>query len=50
MLFRSNDYRLAAGSPAIDTGANLSPDVVADIDGTTRPQRLAYDIGCYEMP
>lgn len=46
----ANDYRLAAGSPAIDAGANLSPDVVADIDGTARPQRLAYDIGCYEMP
>ena len=35
---------------AIDAGTNLSPDVLADIDGTTRPQRLAYDIGCYEMP
>jgi hypothetical protein len=20
------------------------------VDGTTRPQRLACDIGCYEMP
>ena len=46
----AHDYRLKAGSPAIDTGASLSPDVVADIDGTARPQRLAYDIGCYEMP
>jgi parallel beta-helix repeat protein len=45
-----NDYRLTAGSPAIDAGTNLSPDVVADIVGTTRPQRTAYDIGCYEMP
>ena len=45
-----NDYRLAAGSPAIDAGTNLSPDVVADIVGTTRPQRAAYDIGAYEMP
>jgi hypothetical protein len=24
--------------------------VVADIIGTARPQRLAYDIGGYEMP
>src|SRR6185436_9968406 len=46
----SGDYRLKEGSPAIDAGTNLSPDVVADIVGTARPQRLAYDIGCYEMP
>ena len=46
----ADDYRLKAGSPAIDAGADLGPDVVADIDGTARPQRLAYDIGCYEMP
>jgi len=45
-----HDYRLREGSPAIDTGAALSPDVVDDIEGTARPQRLAYDIGCYEMP
>jgi parallel beta-helix repeat protein len=45
-----NDYHLATGSPAIDTGVNLSPDVVTDINGTARPQRLGYDIGCYEMP
>jgi parallel beta-helix repeat protein len=45
-----SDYRLTTGSPAIDAGTNLSPDVVADIVGTTRPQRTAYDIGCYEMP
>jgi parallel beta-helix repeat protein len=45
-----NDYRLTTGSPAIDAGTNLSPDVVADIVGTARPQRTAYDIGCYEMP
>jgi parallel beta-helix repeat protein len=45
-----NDYRLTTGSPAIDAGTNLSPDVVADIVGTTRPQRTAYDVGSYEMP
>ena len=43
-------YQLKTGSPAIDAGTNLSPDVVADINGLSRPQRNAYDIGCYEMP
>jgi parallel beta-helix repeat protein len=46
----SHNYQLKAGSPAIDAGTNLSPDVVADITGLARPQRLAYDIGCYELP
>lgn len=46
----AKDFRLTAGSPAIDAGTNLGADVATDIDGTTRPQRLAYDIGCYEMP
>jgi parallel beta-helix repeat protein len=46
----AKDFRLAAGSPAIDTGTGLGADVATDIAGTTRPQRLAYDIGCYEMP
>jgi len=44
------NYQLKTGSPAIDAGVNLSPDVVADINGLPRPQRTAYDIGCYEMP
>jgi parallel beta-helix repeat protein len=43
-------YQLRTGSPAIDAGVSLAPDVVADINGTARPQRTAYDIGCYEMP
>jgi parallel beta-helix repeat protein len=46
----AKDFRLKEGGPAIDAGANLSPDVVADLVGTSRPQRTAYDIGCYEMP
>lgn len=44
----SGDYRLGAGSPAIDAGVSTSPDVTADIDGIPRPQGSAYDIGCYE--
>jgi hypothetical protein len=46
----TKNYQLKTGSPAIDAGVNLSPDVVADINGFPRPQRTAYDIGCYEMP
>ena len=46
----THNYQLKVGSPAIDAGVNLSPDVVADINGLPRPQRAAYDIGCYEMP
>ena len=45
-----NLYQPRIGSPAIDMGATLAPDVVTDIDGVARPQRAAYDIGCYEMP
>jgi parallel beta-helix repeat protein len=43
-------YQLNTGSPAIDAGVNLAPDVVMDIDDVARPQRTGYDIGCYEMP
>jgi hypothetical protein len=41
------NFQLQAGSPAIDAGTTLL-DVPTDILGVTRPQGLAYDIGCYE--
>ena len=41
------NYQLKPGSPAIDAGVALL-DVPTDILGVTRPQGLAYDIGCYE--
>lgn len=45
------DYRLRAGSPAVDAGRDLSDAVVVDdVDGTMRPQGAAYDVGAYEMP
>jgi len=44
----NNNYHLKAGSPAANTGTNLSPDVTDDLAGVTRPQGGAYDIGCYE--
>lgn len=45
----TNNYQLKTGSPAIDTGTALL-DVPTDILGVTRPQGLAWDIGCYEFP
>lgn len=43
----NNNYQLKPGSPAINAGTTLTA-VPADILGVTRPQGLAYDIGCYE--
>jgi PKD repeat protein len=43
----NGDYRLKSGSPAIDAGTTLA-DVTDDIEGASRPQGDAYDIGCYE--
>ncbi len=45
----SNDnYHLQSGSPAIDTGDQI-PEVIIDIEGTSRPQGNGYDIGAYEF-
>jgi len=43
----AGDYHLAAGAPAIDTGATLF-SVTSDLDNNPRPQGAASDIGCYE--
>ncbi|HSX45962.1 MAG TPA: choice-of-anchor Q domain-containing protein [Candidatus Saccharimonadia bacterium] len=43
----TGDYRLAAGSLAIDNGTTV-PYATTDKAGTTRPQGSAYDIGAYE--
>jgi hypothetical protein len=42
------DYRLKAGSPAIDAGFTLD-DVSEDLLGVHRPSGAAYDIGAYEF-
>jgi hypothetical protein len=40
------DYRLSAGSDAVDAGCGLGPKL--DYDGTTAPQGRAKDIGAFE--
>ncbi|MFC1839599.1 carboxypeptidase regulatory-like domain-containing protein [Thermodesulfobacteriota bacterium] len=41
------DYHLQAGSPGINTGETTT-EVITDIDGDSRPQNSAYDIGADE--
>jgi parallel beta-helix repeat protein len=45
----SNDYRLLSGSPAIDTGLDLSSYLTTDLYGTSRPQGTSFDIGAHEF-
>ncbi|MHC4712700.1 MAG: putative Ig domain-containing protein, partial [Planctomycetota bacterium] len=42
------DFHLKSDSPARDAGTTLA-DVTDDLEGVTRPQDSAYDIGCYEV-
>jgi hypothetical protein len=44
----TGDFTLQAGSAAINTGTNVSPDVVDDANGSTRSLG-PYDIGAYEF-
>ena len=45
----ADDYRLQTGSTAVDAGLDLTADgVTVDLDGVTRPQGTAFDIGAYE--
>lgn len=48
----ARDYRLKAGSPAIDSGVLALRGVAApetDIDGVVRPQGASVDAGAYEL-
>jgi hypothetical protein len=45
--FAGGDYRLQAGSPAIDKGTTIAA-IAYDIDRKTRPSGSGYDIGPYE--
>lgn len=44
----NHDYRLRAGSPAIDAGVTI-PEIETDLVGTQRPVGGGYDIGAYEF-
>ncbi|MCP4358714.1 MAG: hypothetical protein GY796_11910 [Chloroflexi bacterium] len=45
----ADDYSLQPGSPAIDTGTNLSSQgITADYTGGPRPQGLNFDAGAFE--
>ncbi len=44
-----DEFTLKGGSPAIDAG-KIVASVVDDIFGVGRPQRLAYDMGAFELP
>jgi hypothetical protein len=48
----AGDFRLAAGSPAIDAGdsAAVPPELATDLDGEPRIAGQAVDIGAYEAP
>jgi hypothetical protein len=43
----TTQHRLRAGSPAADQGVTI-PWLTVDLDGRTRPQGSAYDIGAFE--
>ncbi len=47
--FTGGDFHLAAGSPCINAGIDLSDmHVLDDLDGRKRPMQRFYDLGCYE--
>jgi hypothetical protein len=44
----NKDFHLQSGSPAKDAGLTIS-GLIMDLDGISRPQGPAYDIGAYEF-
>jgi NPCBM/NEW2 domain/Right handed beta helix region len=46
---QSHDYRLRAGSPAVDAGALLPAAGAADLSGSPRAQAGGVDLGAFEV-
>ncbi len=44
----TEDFYILSGSPAIDTGLDLSDYFTTDMNGSPRPQGSGYDVGAYE--
>ncbi len=45
----NGDFRLAKGSPAINSGTDLSAYVPYDMEGNARPAYKVFEIGAYEF-
>ncbi len=45
----TRDFRLSGGANQIDNGTTDSTNAANDIVGTARPNRNAYDVGCWEF-
>ncbi|MCP5066752.1 MAG: hypothetical protein GY946_09315, partial [bacterium] len=45
----STDFHLLAASPAVDTGIDASATTTLDLDGNSRPEGAAFDMGAYEL-
>ncbi len=45
----AGDLHLAAGSPAINSGMDLSNELTTDIEGNARPSFKQFEIGAYEF-
>ncbi|QDV44221.1 Adenovirus EB1 55K protein / large t-antigen [Stieleria neptunia] len=45
----TGDYHLSMGSPAINSGADLSGLVSIDLDGNSRPSFQGFEMGAYEF-
>jgi hypothetical protein len=45
----NKDFHLQSSSPAKDAGVTIST-LLDDLDGVTRPQGSAFDVGAYELP
>lgn len=48
LFIGGGNYHIIFGSPCIDSGTSLKPDILNDIDGDLRPMGTRFDIGADE--